>query len=88
MQLKPVNHSRHMRFVNYCLLISKINFLASPVHCEKLSVNRGKIIFKSRDDMFSQIWLSLCTDKDISLGSRLVISKDNNDSMNVLGYRQ
>jgi len=46
-------------------------------------------MFKFIDNVFSQIWLSfiICTDKDISLGSGLVISTDNHDSKNILKYR-
>ena len=46
-------------------------------------------MFKFNDNGFSQIRLSffICTDKDISLGSGLVITTDNHDSRNILKYR-
>ena len=33
-------------------------FFAIPVHCEKLSVKRGQVMFKYNDNVFSQFWLS------------------------------
>ena len=47
--------------------ISEKLFFAIPVHCEKFSVKRGKVLLKFKNNGFSKIWLlfNTCTDKDV-----------------------